>query len=108
ILVFSYTTLFRSVSERDDFATNGSESRLSWRAVMSITIVDYGAGNLKSVQRACAAVGLEPSLAQTPEEVLRARRLIFPGVGNAQSAMQTLVDRGLDDALREVFKRGTP
>ncbi len=75
---------------------------------MSITIVDYGAGNLKSVQRACAAVGLEPSLAQTPEEVLRARRLIFPGVGNAQSAMQTLVDRGLDAALREVFKRGTP
>ena len=75
---------------------------------MSITIVDYDAGNLKSVQRACAAVGLAPSLARSPEELLKADRLIFPGVGNAQSAMQILVERGLDEALREVFRRGTP
>lgn len=75
---------------------------------MSITIVDYDAGNLKSVQRACAAVGLAPSLARSPEDLLKADRLIFPGVGNAQSAMQILVERGLDEALREVFRRGTP
>ncbi len=76
--------------------------------IMSITIVDYDAGNLKSVARACAAVGLAPSLARTPEQVLQAERLIFPGVGNAQSAMETLIERGLHEALREVFKRGTP
>lgn len=75
---------------------------------MSITIVDYDAGNIKSVARACAAVGLDPSFARTPEQVLDADRLLFPGVGNAQSAMETLIERGLDDALREVFRRGTP
>lgn len=77
-------------------------------ADMSITIVDYDAGNLKSVARACAAVGLSPALARTPEQVLQADRLIFPGVGNAQSAMETLIERGLHEALREVVKRGTP
>jgi glutamine amidotransferase len=75
---------------------------------MSITIVDYGAGNIKSVARACAAVGLTPRFARTPREVLDGGRLLFPGVGNAQSAMETLIERGLDDALREVFRRGTP
>lgn len=75
---------------------------------MSITIVDYDAGNLKSVARACAAVGLVPAFARTPEQVLQADRLIFPGVGNAQSAMETLVERGLHEALREVVKCGTP
>jgi imidazole glycerol-phosphate synthase subunit HisH len=75
---------------------------------MSITIVDYDAGNLKSVARACAAVGLSPALARTPEQVLTADRLIFPGVGNAQSAMETLIERGLHEALREVVQRGTP
>lgn len=77
-------------------------------ARMSITIVDYDAGNLQSVARACAAVGLSPALARTPEQVLQAERLIFPGVGNAQSAMETLLERGLHHALREVVKRGTP
>ncbi len=75
---------------------------------MSITIVDYDAGNIKSVARACAAVGLNPQFARSPEQVLAADRLLFPGVGNAQSAMETLVERGLDQALREVFRRGTP
>jgi imidazole glycerol-phosphate synthase subunit HisH len=75
---------------------------------MTITIVDYDAGNIKSVARACAAVGLTPQFARTPEQVLQAGRLLFPGVGNAQSAMETLIARGLDQALREVFRRGTP
>lgn len=73
-----------------------------------ITIVDYNAGNLRSVKRACDAVGIESGFCKDPDELLRAERIIFPGVGAARSAMDTLVDRGLDQALREAFSRGTP
>jgi len=73
-----------------------------------ITIVDYNAGNLRSVKRACDAAGVESVLTQSPEGILAASRVIFPGVGAAKSAMDTVLARGLDEALREVFRRGTP
>jgi glutamine amidotransferase len=75
---------------------------------MKLTIVDYNGGNLRSVQRACRAVGIESDFTQDPDRVRRAERLIFPGVGNAQTAMETLLARGLDQALREAVSRGTP
>jgi glutamine amidotransferase len=75
---------------------------------MKLTIVDYNGGNLRSVQRACQAVGIESDFTQDPEVVRRAERLIFPGVGNAQTAMETLLHLGLDQALREALARGTP
>jgi len=73
-----------------------------------LTIVDYNAGNLRSVKRACDAVGLESVFTQDAEQVARADRIIFPGVGHAHSAMQTLCEKGLDQALREAVTRGTP
>ncbi|HEY5960795.1 MAG TPA: imidazole glycerol phosphate synthase subunit HisH, partial [Polyangiaceae bacterium] len=73
-----------------------------------LTIVDYNGGNLRSVQRACHAVGIESDFTQDPDVVRRAERLIFPGVGNAQTAMETLIRLGLDVALREALTRGTP
>ncbi|HVU01081.1 MAG TPA: imidazole glycerol phosphate synthase subunit HisH [Polyangiaceae bacterium] len=73
-----------------------------------ITIVDYNAGNLRSVQRACRAAGIESVITQDPDALRKAERIIFPGVGAARSAMETVVLRGLDDALRESFGRGTP
>ncbi|MEN9579474.1 MAG: hypothetical protein RJA70_2483 [Pseudomonadota bacterium] len=73
-----------------------------------LTIVDYNAGNLRSVQRACGAVGLSSLFTQDPEVVRRADRLVFPGVGNAESAMQTLNETGLGEALRDAHRRGTP
>lgn len=73
-----------------------------------LTIVDYNAGNLRSVQRACDAVGLPARLARTPEELLDAERIIFPGVGHAQSALETLRRTGLAGALRTAVARGTP
>lgn len=75
---------------------------------MKLTIVDYNGGNLRSVQRACKAVGVESEFTQDPEVVRRAERLIFPGVGNAQTAMETLLSLGLDQALRDALARGTP
>jgi imidazole glycerol-phosphate synthase subunit HisH len=73
-----------------------------------VTIVDYNAGNLRSVQRACDAVGIRSELTQDPEAVARANQIIFPGVGAASSAMETLERTGLADAIRAAYARGTP
>lgn len=73
-----------------------------------ITIVDYNAGNLRSVKRACDAVGIAAEFTHDPERVARADRLIFPGVGHAKTAMDTLERTGLGAAVREVVQRGVP
>jgi imidazole glycerol-phosphate synthase subunit HisH len=73
-----------------------------------IAIVDYQAGNLRSVERACAALCIEGRVTADPEEVLRAERVIFPGVGAAPAAMAALRARGLDRALRSAVASGTP
>ena len=71
-------------------------------------IIDYDAGNLKSVQRACAEVGLDAGISADPDRVRRAGRVIFPGVGAAGSAMASLARSGMDQALREVIGEGRP
>lgn len=73
-----------------------------------IQIVDYKAGNLRSVQRACRFVGVEAELQKDPDRIARASRIIFPGVGTAESGMQTLRQSGLGAALQEAFRQGTP
>ena len=75
---------------------------------MRVAIVDYDADNLRSVQRACQAVGLDGFITASPEEVLAADKIIFPGVGSSVSAVDTLHDRGLFDVLIEAFHKGTP
>jgi imidazole glycerol-phosphate synthase subunit HisH len=84
----------------------GARRETYHRAV--ITIVDYDAGNPTSVRRALAAVGVDSQLSPDPEQVRRAERVIFPGVGHARSAMDVLIQRGLDQALRAAFAQGTP
>jgi imidazole glycerol-phosphate synthase subunit HisH len=71
-------------------------------------ILDYEAGNLASVRRACAHVGLQAQYCADPDQLRHAERVIFPGVGAAGSAMRSLQQRGLDEALHEVIKKGTP
>ena len=73
-----------------------------------IAIVDYDAGNLRSVKRACDAVGIGSVVTRDPEVVLRAERVIFPGVGAAPHAMQILRAGGLDEALKAAYANGTP
>ncbi len=73
-----------------------------------ITIIDYKAGNLTSVQRALTHLGIENQISKDPDVIRKAERVIFPGVGAAGSAMETLKERGLDAALVESFERGTP
>ena len=73
-----------------------------------IAIVDYKAGNLTSVKRALDHLGLESCVTPDPAVVVRAERIIFPGVGHAGTAMTVLRERGLDGALREAYTAGTP
>lgn len=73
-----------------------------------LVIVDYQAGNLKSVERACAEVGVEALVSGDPEKIRQASRLIFPGVGAAGAAMASLQEAGIDEAIREFFNLGRP
>ncbi len=73
-----------------------------------ITLVDYKAGNLTSVQRALTHLGIPCQVSADPETVRRADKIIFPGVGAAGAAMSVLRERGLDAALKEAFAAGTP
>jgi len=64
-------------------------------------IVDYRAGNLTSVKYALAAIGAEATVTSDPRVVASADRVVFPGVGAAKSAMRSLAELGLVDAVRE-------
>lgn len=73
-----------------------------------IAVVDYGAGNTRSVLRALAAVGAEPSLVSTPEGLDAAERVVVPGVGAAPSAVEALMARGLWEPIRRWGSSGRP
>ncbi len=64
-----------------------------------IAIVKYSAGNIKSVQNALSRLGYESSITDNPEELIKADKVIFPGVGEARSAMKYLKQRGLDRTI---------
>jgi imidazole glycerol-phosphate synthase subunit HisH len=73
-----------------------------------IAVVDFGAGNTRSVLRAFTAVGAEARLARTRADLAGAERLVLPGVGAAGSAMATLTRQGLVEPLRDWVARGRP
>ena len=73
-----------------------------------ITIIDYNAGNIRSVLRACAEVGAEAAITSDPKVVAKAVKIIFPGVGAAPSAMEYLEKTGLDTAIKRAFRAGVP
>jgi glutamine amidotransferase len=63
---------------------------------MGVVIIDYGAGNIKSIQFAFKRLGVDAMLSNDPEVIQSAERVIFPGVGEASSAMKMLKESGLD------------
>ncbi len=73
-----------------------------------IAIVDYNAGNLTSVKLAFQALDCEAEVTQNPATILKADRVIFPGVGAAGAAMRHLSELRLIDPIREVTARGVP
>jgi glutamine amidotransferase len=74
----------------------------------NVVIVDYGAGNLRSVARAVAHAGFEPTVTADPEQVHRADRLIVPGVGAAADTMRNLREHEMIEPVREYIASGRP
>ena len=76
--------------------------------VARVAIIDYGVGNLRSVEKAFAAIGCE-AVVTSDESLLRsADRLVLPGVGAFAACMRELSARGFDELVRERVKEGTP
>lgn len=75
---------------------------------MKIGVVDYEAGNLKSVETALGALEAEYVVCADPDALRSCDAIIFPGVGEAGSAMGVLKTRGLDQVLAESVERGKP
>ena len=71
-----------------------------------LAVVDYGAGNLRSVQNALAHLGVSHEVTSDPGTIRRADTVVFPGVGEASSAMSVLARTGLADAIREAWAAG--
>ena len=65
----------------------------------SIVIINYGAGNIKSIQFAFKRLGIDAVLSNNPDEILAADKIIFPGVGEASTAMRKLKESGLDNLI---------
>jgi len=63
---------------------------------MKLVIINYGAGNIKSIQFAFNRLGIDAILSKNPDEILAADKIIFPGVGEASTAMNMLEESGLD------------
>jgi glutamine amidotransferase len=73
-----------------------------------IAVIDYGAGNLRSVANALSKLGYQPTVTKEPDDVLRATAVIFPGVGAAADTMHQLQQSGMDEAIREVVRQNRP
>lgn len=67
-----------------------------------IAIIKYNAGNIKSVQNALKRLGYESYITDDPSTILNAQKVIFPGVGEASTAMQYLKERGLDELIKSI------
>lgn len=73
-----------------------------------ITIIDYGAGNIRSVQNAFAALGVKCVLSKDKDDLLRADGLVLPGVGAFGYAAKMLRESGVFDTVRECAESGKP
>ncbi len=73
-----------------------------------IAVVDYGAGNLRSVIKALAALGADVQTVSDPGQLLQARAVVLPGVGAGGAAMRALEEAGLVDPIRQFVASGRP
>lgn len=73
-----------------------------------VAIIDYDAGNIKSVEKAIISLGAEAVLTREPEVILNADHIILPGVGAFGDAMEKLHHYGLVEVIREAVKKNIP
>jgi len=74
----------------------------------NVTVVDYGVGNLKSIQRGLEKIGATVSIITDPCGIAKASRLILPGVGAFNVGMNSLKDAGIIDSINDFVKTGNP
>src|SRR5919205_371165 len=75
---------------------------------MVIAIIDYGAGNIHSIEKALEYVGARVQVTDDPSVVAKAQAVVLPGVGSGGAAMARMNERGLDDAIRQTTQQGKP
>jgi len=73
-----------------------------------IAIIDYGAGNIRSIEKALEHVGASVQVTDEPGTVDKAQAIVLPGVGSGGAAMSRMTERGLDDAIRKATQQGKP
>lgn len=73
-----------------------------------VAVIDYDAGNLKSVMKAFSYIGEEAFLTRDYKEILKADKVVLPGVGSFYNAMSELKKYELDKAIKDVCEKGTP
>lgn len=73
-----------------------------------VAIIDYGVGNLRSVEKAFAATECEAIVSGNEDDLRVAERLVLPGVGAFGACMRALRERGFDELVRERVQEGTP
>jgi len=73
-----------------------------------IALIDYGAGNVRSVEKALRTVGADVTVTQDPQAVLAAEKVVLPGVGAFADCMQSLRRLDLISPIHTITKRGTP
>ena len=73
-----------------------------------VAIIDYGVGNLRSVEKAFAAAGCDAIVSSDEKILLQAERLVLPGVGAFGACMKALAEHGFDELVRERVAEGTP
>ncbi len=73
-----------------------------------IAIIDYGAGNLRSVANAIAKLGYQPRVTNNPGDVLSAAAVILPGVGAAADTMHSLAESGMSEVIRQLISEERP
>nr|WP_185652748.1 imidazole glycerol phosphate synthase subunit HisH [Clostridium sp. DJ247] len=76
--------------------------------MLVISIIDYGMGNLRSVQKAFEFIGAEAEITGNADDILNSKGIILPGVGAFPDAMENIKKMGMDKVLEEAVNNGTP
>lgn len=75
---------------------------------MKVTIIDYGAGNVPSVERALQRLGAEPERTNSPDQIAKAKTLLLPGVGHYAALVRALDEQKMREPLVGAIQRGVP
>src|ERR1700756_1826427 len=97
-----WNCLYKSTGERRGSGDSRKDNGIYQFAEMKIVIIKYNAGNIRSVLFALERIGTEALVTDDPDLIVSADKIIFPGVGEASSAMNYLKERKLDRLIKNL------